>query len=127
VVGSTDSDVITLTGADDIACGLGGADWIDCSAGRDRIYGGDDNDDIRGGTGNDPYLSGGEDDDILWGDKGNAGGPYGNDTLRGGQGADELHGEGQTSINGDTGWSGNNPGDAQCDNIESTPSGVAIC
>jgi Ca2+-binding RTX toxin-like protein len=94
VVGTLNSDTITLSGANDIACGLSGGDWVDGSAGNDRIYGGDDRDDIRGGTGNDPMLSGGKGGDTLWGDKGNAGGPYGNDTLQGGDGDDTLNGEG---------------------------------
>lgn len=123
VVGTTSSDTITLSGANDIACGRAGADYIDGSAGEDRIHGGTDNDEIRGGTGDDPLLSGGGGRDTIWGDKGNAGGPYGDDVLLGGDADDTLNGEdgadtlnGGPHVNGDTGDGG--PGVDSCSTIE---------
>ncbi len=61
-----------------------GMDTIDGGAGRDLIFGEDDDDVITGGYGDDT-IDGGIDDDMLSGEQGN-------DDLVGGQGADTMSG-----------------------------------
>jgi Ca2+-binding RTX toxin-like protein len=99
VNGLDGSDTITLVNVSTPATINGGN-------GNDRIVGGSGDDTLDGGGGND-YLSGGDGNDTIWGHtgsdyllggNGNDGmaGEDGNDTLDGGLGADNMSGGGDT-------------------------------
>jgi uncharacterized repeat protein (TIGR01451 family) len=84
---------------------VGGNDFLDGGAGKDRLYGRNGNDVLIGGPGRDRLhgglgndsLDGGDEDDVL------KGGP-GNDDLSGGDGHDDLDGGiGRDTLNGGLG------------------------
>lgn len=85
-----------------------GLDVIDGGAGNDLIFGEDDDDILRGGTGNDT-IDGGMDDDSIRGQDGDDSliggqgndtvqGGNGNDTISGGEGADDLQGRADADV-----------------------------
>jgi Ca2+-binding RTX toxin-like protein len=83
VLGSRNSNVITLTDQRDRADGMGGEDIIEAGRGNDVAF---------GGSGDD-YINGGKDDDRIFGDNGQdtLDGDAGHDTLVGGAGDDVLN------------------------------------
>lgn len=76
VLGTSETDVLSLLGGNDLAWG---------GAGDDTVAGGDGDDTLRGGAGADA-LSGDGGNDQVWGGDGD-------DTLAGGDGDDSLRGE----------------------------------
>jgi len=103
--------VINLTNLDDgldtpiYFDGTKGVDIFTGNNGNDRIYGGLDQDQLKGGRGND-FIYGQEDDDRLFGELGDDKiyGGYGNDYLDAGIGNDSLFGElGRDSLIGGNG------------------------
>lgn len=105
--GTSGSDTIALTVANNVASAGDGNDQITGSAGDDHIYGENDNDRLLGGNGND-HLRGDSGDDELEGGNGN-------DQMIGGAGKDNvLEGEGDDYVDGGEGdqdwisyWYGN--------------------
>lgn len=93
VVGSFDSDEISVEEGSDWVRSGAGRDTIDGGSGKDRLWGEEDGDDIDGGTGEDrlfggsgaDQLSGGHGDDAVFGGRET-------DTLYGGIGEDSLYG-----------------------------------
>jgi len=81
VFGTTDSDVLTGTGASNALLGGGGDDILWAAAGNNNIVDGGDGADSLEGWDNDDVLIGGADADELKGGKGN-------DRLEGGEGFD---------------------------------------
>jgi Ca2+-binding RTX toxin-like protein len=87
---------------DVIASGGNGNDTLITGGGNDKLYGGNGNDVLIGGAGNDSiwggkgndYLEGDDGNDRLYGEKGDdvLDGGNGNDILRGGAGKDVLFG-----------------------------------
>lgn len=86
---------VTLLGGegDDIIRGGGGNETILGLDGKDQVYAGAGNDRVSGGSGRD-YIDGGSGDDILSGGHGNdtVYGLGGNDAISGGEGQDYLEG-----------------------------------
>ena len=83
VLGSRNSNVITLTDQRDRADGMGGEDIIEAGRGNDVAF----------GSSGDDYINGGKDDDRIFGDNGQdtLNGDAGHDTLVGGAGDDVLN------------------------------------
>ena len=107
-------DTLTGAGGNDTLEGNDGDDSLMGGAGDDSLVGGDDEDYLRGGTGVDT-LEGGAGDDYLTGDNtlsdggdfmyGGVGadtikGSSGDDYIEGGDGDDEIYGEGITGNDG---------------------------
>jgi hypothetical protein len=114
VIGTSNADVITMTGADDIVCGLAGADFIDTGGGEDEAYGGDGADEVYGGLGDD-FISGGKGGDDLTGDTfAPAGAAGGDDRMQGGDGDDDIDGDG--GVDTGIGGSGSNTCTASVEN-----------
>ncbi|WP_282078889.1 calcium-binding protein [Epibacterium ulvae] len=101
-VGSSYSDWLEGSHADNEIKGQGGDDFLFGSSGNDTLRGGDGNDDLRGGA-HDDFIRGGADNDALYGgtqddellgDSGHdyADGGAGRDVVRGGDGRDTLTG-----------------------------------
>jgi Ca2+-binding RTX toxin-like protein len=88
VVGSSVMIAARISGGDgnDRICGGGGDDTISGDQGNDRIGGGGGNDNLSGGRGND-WVDGDDGDDAVHGDEGA-------DQVFGGGGLDELWGDG---------------------------------
>jgi Ca2+-binding RTX toxin-like protein len=85
VYGQDGSDtIIVLSAANCVLDGGNSNDYLQGGDGNDKLYGRNGDDILVGGDGND-YLDGGNDDDVLYGGDGN-------DTLIGGNGEDTLYG-----------------------------------
>lgn len=121
LIGTSKRDVICGLAGDDILIGLGGNDFLIGGPGKDLLYGGDvaavaprgaaindgadtlrggENDDqLDGGTGND-VIDGNSGDDALDGGPGNddLNGNAGDDSLEGGPGDDDLDGGAGTNV-----------------------------
>ncbi|PSB57868.1 hypothetical protein C7B77_06835 [Chamaesiphon polymorphus CCALA 037] len=116
IYGTYGSDIfIDSTDDRDLIDGGEGNDDIKGGKGDDYLYGGIGNDSVKGDDGND-YLDGGEGNDSLFGDEGNDNldGGEGNDSLFGGVGDDRFMwgglgddnlygGKGNDSLSGDEG------------------------
>jgi Ca2+-binding RTX toxin-like protein len=106
----SDKDVLSGGEGSDAIYGGDGADRISGGGWRDSLYGGDGNDVVEGGTGDD-IIEGNDGDDVLWGNRApspfdniriDIGGIFGNpppvlsdvDVIFGGNGNDQLHGNG---------------------------------
>jgi Ca2+-binding RTX toxin-like protein len=102
IFGTSGSDRIRGTNANDLIYGFEGRDTIDATngddcivsgSGNDQIDGSNGNDIILGGSGND-QLNGSNGDDKIWGEEGEdrITGSNGNDQIFGGLGNDRLEG-----------------------------------
>ncbi|NWE92847.1 type I secretion C-terminal target domain-containing protein [Pseudomonas reactans] len=89
--GTSGTDTLTGTSADETILGLAGNDTLDGAGGADDIHGGAGNDTVYGGAGTD-LIHGGIGDDVLYGQDGL-------DTLFGGVGADSFVFETATAFN----------------------------
>ena len=98
VAGAAKDCTITGTAADDSLVGTTKADVICTRAGSDEAGGLEGNDVIRGGQGDDSFLSGDEGSDVVKGqrDDDEVCGNDQNDKLYGGQGDDDLGGPSAT-------------------------------